>query len=153
MSTTEILVIVAAIAGLLLVTVVPILLAIWLIRRLAGGSRAQRERGDHLVATGRKARARIVGIAPTGMIVNEINIRCLVSFQITPLHGGPAFDGQKKMLINQTQMPRVGDEWQKNSLAAGSALDLRDCLQWHRAVLSQPRPSDPTGHSRAPVPR
>ena len=111
MSTTEILVIVAAIAGLLLVTVVPILLAIWLIRRLAGGSRAQRERGDHLVATGRKARARIVGIAPTGMIVNEINIRCLVSFQITPLHGGPAFDGQKKMLINQTQMPRVGDEW------------------------------------------
>jgi hypothetical protein len=45
------------------------------------------------------------------MIVNEINIQCLVDFQLTPLSGAAPFQGQKKMMINQTAMPRVGDVW------------------------------------------
>ena len=44
-------------------------------------------------------------------IVNEINIQCVVDFQLTPLAGGAPFQGQKKMMINQTAMPRVGDVW------------------------------------------
>lgn len=68
-------------------------------------------KAQNLVATGSKARARILRVTPTGMIVNEINIQCLVDFQLEPIHGGSPFPGQKKMMINQTQMPRVGDVW------------------------------------------
>ena len=31
----------------------------------------------------------ILKVQPTGMIVNEINIQCLVDFQLTPLSGAP----------------------------------------------------------------
>ena len=44
---------------------------------------------QNLVATGQKARAMILKVQPTGMIVNEINIQCLVDFQLTPLSGAP----------------------------------------------------------------
>jgi hypothetical protein len=35
----------------------------------------------------------------------------VVDFQLEPLAGAPPFMAQKKMMINQTQMPRVGDVW------------------------------------------
>lgn len=85
--------------------------AMYAVRRMAGGSKKKQEQAQQLVATGSKARATIVGIQPTGVIVNHINIQCQVTFQMEPLTGGLPFQAQKKMLINQTQMPRVGDIW------------------------------------------
>jgi hypothetical protein len=76
-----------------------------------GGSKEQQAKAQNLVATGSKARAMILQVQPTGMVVNMINIQCLVDFQLTPLVGGAPFNGQKKMMINQTAMPRVGDVW------------------------------------------
>jgi len=95
--------------------VVPLVLTFgllfWLRNNVFGMSKEKQALAQNLVATGSKARAKIVRVQPTGMIVNEINIQCLVDFQLEPLHGGAPFAGQKKMLINQTQMPRVGDVW------------------------------------------
>lgn len=76
-----------------------------------GPSKAKRELAVHLVQTGHKARAMILAIQPTGMIVNNINIQCKVRFRLDPLHGGTPFEGDKTMLIAQTSMPRVGDIW------------------------------------------
>jgi hypothetical protein len=81
------------------------------VRSAFGMSPEKQAQAQNLVATGQKARAMILKVAPTGMIVNEINIQCLVDFQLEPLSGGAKFQGQKKMMINQTQMPRVGDVW------------------------------------------
>ena len=81
------------------------------VRAAFGNSPEKQAQAQQLVATGAKGRAMITNVAPTGMIVNHINIQCLVDFQITPLSGGAPFGGQKKMMINQTQMPRVGDVW------------------------------------------
>jgi len=81
------------------------------VRSAFGMSPEKQAQAQNLVATGQKARAMILKVQPTGMIVNEINIQCLVDFQLTPLSGGAPFPGQKKMMINQTAMPRVGDVW------------------------------------------
>lgn len=81
------------------------------VRSAFGMSPEKQAQAQNLVATGQKARAMILKVQPTGMIVNEINIQCLVDFQLTPLSGGATFPGQKKMMINQTAMPRVGDVW------------------------------------------
>ena len=81
------------------------------VRSAFGMSPEKQAQAQNLVATGQKARAMILKVQPTGMIVNEINIQCLVDFQLTPLSGGAPFQGQKKMMINQTAMPRVGDVW------------------------------------------
>jgi hypothetical protein len=81
------------------------------VRSAFGMSPEKQAQAQNLVATGSKARAMIVQVQPTGMVVNMINIQCLVDFQITPLVGGQAFNVQKKMMINQTAMPRVGDVW------------------------------------------
>lgn len=78
---------------------------------MAGGGRKKREQAENLMATGRKARAKILRVDPTGMVVNTINIQCWVTFLLEPLDGGSAFQAQKKILINQTKMPRVGDVW------------------------------------------
>lgn len=94
---------------------VPILITIAILFALRGTlfgpSKKNQQQAADLVATGRKARAKIVRIDPTGMVVNNINIQCLVTFLLEPLDGTPTFEGRKKMLINQTQMPRVGDVW------------------------------------------
>ena len=76
-----------------------------------GMSKAKQEQAMRLMQTGHKARAMIMAIQPTGMVVNNINIQCLVHFRLEPLTGAPAFDGQKKMLIPQTSMPRIGEVW------------------------------------------
>ena len=84
---------------------------VWATRLLLVGGRGKRKRAEALTLTGERARATIVSIAPTGTIVNEINIRCAVTFEIEPLDGKPTFTGIKKMLINQVQTPRIGDVW------------------------------------------
>jgi hypothetical protein len=76
-----------------------------------GPSKAKRELANQLVATGEKARATIMAVQPTGMVVNEINIQCRITFQIQPLRGGQPFMGEKKSLISQVAMPRIGDVW------------------------------------------
>ncbi|MEZ5184229.1 MAG: SHOCT domain-containing protein [Candidatus Nanopelagicales bacterium] len=78
---------------------------------LSGGSKKKMAQAQELMTTGNKARAKIVRIDPTGMVVNNINIQCWVTFQLEPLAGGAPFNAKKKILINQTQMPRVGDVW------------------------------------------
>ena len=107
MSTTIIIIIVLSVLLPLIITFV----VLKNVRSAFGMSPEKQAQAQNLVATGQKARAMILKVQPTGMIVNEINIQCLVDFQLTPLSGGAPFNGQKKMMINQTQMPRVGDVW------------------------------------------
>ncbi len=79
---------------------------------LAGGTDDDKAAlAQQLYATGRKARAMVTNVQSTGLIINHLNVQCDVSFQMTPLDGSPPFTGQKRMTINQTEMPRVGDVW------------------------------------------
>jgi hypothetical protein len=76
-------------------------------RRVAAGDPA----ATNLQQNGRKARAKIVQIRPTGMVMNNINMQCEVTFLLEPLDGGPQSQISKVMMFNQTQMPRIGDVW------------------------------------------
>ena len=99
---------------IVLAVVVPLIITFVVLKNVQGAfgmSKEKQAQAQNLVATGSKARAMILKVQPTGMIVNEINIQCVVDFQLTPLAGGAPFQGQKKMMINQTAMPRVGDVW------------------------------------------
>jgi len=60
---------------------------------------------------GERARATLMAVRPTGMVVNDINIQCVLRFHIEPLRGGQPFEGEKKVLISQAAMPRIGDVW------------------------------------------
>lgn len=96
----------------IVITVVATIVVLLLVRNvIGGGSKKKQAQIADLMATGRKARAKILRIDPTGMVVNHINIQCWVTFLLEPLDGGPSFQAQKKILLNQTQMPRVGDMW------------------------------------------
>ena len=70
---------------------VPILIVIIILFALRGTlfgpSKKQQQQAADLVSTGRKARAKIVRIDPTGMVVNNINIQCWVTFLLEPLDG------------------------------------------------------------------
>lgn len=96
-----------------IIVVVSVALPLYMIRKSGalGPSKAKRELASRLVQTGHQARAMILSIRPTGMVVNNINIQCVVRFRLDPLHGGMPFEGDKTMLIAQTSMPRVGDVW------------------------------------------
>jgi len=76
-----------------------------------GMSKKQQQQAMQLMQTGMKARAWIMAIQPTGMVVNMINIQCDVYFRLEPLMGGGPFDVTKRMLIAQTSMPRIGECW------------------------------------------
>jgi len=76
-----------------------------------GMSKAQQQKAAQLTVTGTKARAWIIAIQPTGMVVNNINIQCDVAFRLEPIHGGQPFDVQKRMLLSQTAMLRIGECW------------------------------------------
>jgi hypothetical protein len=107
MDTTIIIIIVLSVLVPLVITFV----VLKNVRSAFGMSPEKAAKAQNLVATGSKARAMILRVQPTGMVVNMINIQCVVDFQLEPLLGGAPFNGQKKMMINQTQMPRVGDVW------------------------------------------
>ncbi len=76
-----------------------------------GMSKKKQQLAMQLMQTGKKARAMITAIQPTGTVVNYINIQCVVSFRLQPLDGSQQFDVQKTMLIAQTAMPRMGEMW------------------------------------------
>lgn len=76
-----------------------------------GMSKKQAEQSSRLIQTGAKARAWIMAIQPTGMVVNNVNVQCDVHFRLEPLHGGGPFDVSKRVLLTQTAMPRLGDVW------------------------------------------
>lgn len=82
-----------------------------ILTRMVSGSKKKQELAAALMQTGSKGRAQIVALAPTGTVVNEIYIRTVVRFEIQPLDGSAKFDGEKKMLIDQTTQPRIGDVW------------------------------------------
>ncbi len=104
--TTTLIITFAVIAVVLVVTLV--------VLRSSGAfgiSKAKRDQAQQLIQTGRKARATVMAVQPTGMVVNNINIQCIVSFRLQPLDGTPPFDQQKKVLLSQTATPRIGDTW------------------------------------------
>lgn len=97
---------------IILISVLVPIVAIVLVRTtLFGQSKGKQEQAAQLMATGAKARAMITGVEPTGMVVNHIYLRSVVRFRLEPLDGSPAFDGQKTVMLAQTNMPRVGDKW------------------------------------------
>jgi hypothetical protein len=138
---------------IILAVVVPLVITFVVLRNVRsafGMSPEKQAQAQNLVATGAKARAMILKVQPTGMIVNEINIQCLVDFQLTPLAGGAPFNGQKKMMINQTQMPRVGDvwpSWYNPTNPAEFAVGMPDGLSQEQVAVFRefgiPHPLDP----------
>lgn len=104
----------------LAITIVIIVGVLFALRRsgMFRMSAAKREQAQQVIQYGQKARARLLRIDPTGMVVNNINIQCNLTFQLEPLSGAEPFQGSKRILIPQTQMPRVGDVWPAWYLAA-----------------------------------
>jgi hypothetical protein len=95
----------------LVVGVVTVLI-VWLVRSgMFGKSKAKQQRANQLQATGSKARAMIVAVQPTGMVVNNIYVRSVVHFRLEPLDGSAPFESSKTIMLAQTNMPRVGDVW------------------------------------------
>lgn len=84
-----------------------------LLVRAGSGMSAKKKQAelDRLRATGAKARATVVTVQPTGMVVNNIYLRTALVFRLEPTSGAPAFDGSKTVLVDQSRMPRMGDEW------------------------------------------
>jgi len=76
-----------------------------------GPSKKDQETAQRLFHTGSRARGTILTVQPTGMVVNHINIGVDIIFQIDPLDGSPSWQASKNTLVNQTQMPRMGDIW------------------------------------------
>lgn len=95
----------------IVVSIVVPVVASSMIRRMMFGSRSEQAVAAELTRSGLKARAQIVALTPTGTVVNETCFRTVVRFEITPLDGTPRFDGEKKMLIDQTVRPLIGDVW------------------------------------------
>jgi len=95
----------------LVAVILPIGIFLFVQHNLFGNSKAKQAQAQQLMQTGSKARATILRVDPTGVIVNHINLQCIVQFQMEPLTGGAPFAAAKKMMINQTAMPRVGDVW------------------------------------------
>ena len=95
------------------ITVVVLVVVLTSLRKSGafGMSKAKRELAGELMATGEKGRATIIAIRPTGMVVNNINVQCVLHFRIEPIRGGQPFDGEKKSLLSQVAMPRIGDIW------------------------------------------
>lgn len=95
------------------ITVVVLVVVLTSLRKSGafGMSKAKRELAGQLMATGEKGRATIIAIRPTGMVVNNINVQCVLHFRIEPLRGGQPFDGEKKCLLSEVAMPRIGDTW------------------------------------------
>ncbi|MCB1004142.1 MAG: hypothetical protein KDB35_08145 [Acidimicrobiales bacterium] len=91
-----------------LVIAVPMLMKA---RKAFGPSKKDVETINQLMATGAKARATVLAVTPTGMIVNNINIGCRVDFSLQPLDGTAPFGASKEMFLMQTNMPRMGDTW------------------------------------------
>ncbi|NND74680.1 MAG: hypothetical protein HKN44_06695 [Ilumatobacter sp.] len=88
---------------------------IFLMRRvgknMVGTSKADAAEIQRLQTLGRRARATLTSITPTGLTVNNFNVQCNVAFWLTPLDGSPPFEQHKKIFFLETQFPRQGDTW------------------------------------------
>lgn len=80
-------------------------------RNLRGSPSATQVRTRQLVESGTRARATVLGIEPTGTVVNHLTLQCVLRFQIQPLDGTPPFAGTRTMVVDRHAMPRVGDVW------------------------------------------
>lgn len=84
----------------------PVLLPLFLIPY--GKRRARR--AERLVAEGKRAIATVTAIEDTGVTINN-NPRVRLTLSIQPEDGGPAFDGEKAMVVPRVDIPRVGDRY------------------------------------------
>lgn len=66
---------------------------------------------SRLMASGGKARARVMNVRSTGVVINHVNVRSEITFELQPLDGGPAFTGSKVATLSPTNMPRLGDQF------------------------------------------
>ena len=71
--------------------IVTVVVLVFARRAMGGGGKKKQEQAANLMATGKKARAKILRIDPTGMVINNINIQCWVTFLMEPLDGGAPF--------------------------------------------------------------
>ena len=106
-----------AVLPLVFTAVVAVVILLFVRRTLKGtglignGSKEKKEENARLMQTGRKAKAIVMSAQPTGVIVNSIYIQTILGFEIRPLDGGPGFSAQKKAMVSQLAMPRMGDAW------------------------------------------
>lgn len=77
---------------------------------MSGGAAKQAE-AQRLQSTGRKARATIINVQPTGAVVNHVNLGLRITFTLAPLDGGAPFQADKTVMLSQANIPRVGDVW------------------------------------------
>ena len=99
--------------GLLVVvlTVLTVGIVLFVRTNLEGAGGATRMQLRQLVDTGAKARAKVLRLDPTGQVVNNITLQCLVQFQMQPLDGSPPFSVHKTMMVSRMALPRAGDVW------------------------------------------
>ena len=84
-----------------LVTVLTIGIVLFVRSNLEGAVGATRMQLRQLVDTGGKARAKVLRLDPTGQVVNNITLQCVVQFQMQPLDGSPPFS------VNAVPSPAV----------------------------------------------
>ncbi len=112
----------------------------------------------HLMATGAKARARVMNVRSTGVVINQINVRCEITFELTPVDGGASFPGSKVATLSQTNMPRLGDQFpcwfDRNDHATFTVSLVQQLSREHIGLYREfgiPHPLDP-GSSSASAP-
>ncbi len=117
-----------------------------------GGSAGTSPEIARLQATGAKARARVMNVRSTGVVINQINVRCEVTFEIQPIDGEPSFSGSKVVTLTQTNMPRLGDQfpcWFDRANRSLFAVGLVQQLSHETVSLYRefgiPHPLDPDG--------
>jgi hypothetical protein len=67
-----------------------------------------RKRKQRLEEAGVNATGQLVSVKDTGMTVND-NPRIVLTLQVTPADGSPAFEVSKKQTVSRVAIPRAGD--------------------------------------------
>jgi hypothetical protein len=131
MSDTAVIILVAVlVVGFTAAVCIPVVLKV---RRTMRPGKADVARAQQLMASGARARATVLSVQPTGMIVNNVNVGCVVTFRLEPIDGRPPFEGTKDAFFPHGQMPRMGDVWP-------AWYDRNDPTQF---VVSAPGPPTP----------
>jgi hypothetical protein len=74
------------------------------------GNKKKREQAQNLVATGSRAVGTITDVQDTGMTIND-NPRVRITFNIAPLDGSAAFEGEKTQMVSRVQIPQIGQRY------------------------------------------
>ena len=69
--------------------------------------KSKKAKAENLMATGAKAVGTLTSVRDTGMTIND-NPRVLMTFNIEPLDGSPAFEGTKKSTVSRVSIPQPG---------------------------------------------